>query len=71
MIPSSPRQIYWQLDLSTKNILILTMFDKYFTFFDEAPHVIIGDKVDEPYDDMLNKFSVFLTKKSISIETID
>jgi len=27
------------------------MVEKYFTFFDEAPHVIIGDKVDESCDD--------------------
>jgi hypothetical protein len=48
------------------------MAEKYFTFFDEAPHVIIGDEVDDScnVEDTLIKFSIFLPKKNISIETI-
>jgi hypothetical protein len=64
--------------LQQKNILILTMVEKYFTFFAEAPQVIIDDKVDESCDDKVDescddtliKFSIFLIKKT-SIERID
>jgi hypothetical protein len=48
------------------------MAEKYFTFFDEAPHVIIGDEVDDScgVDDTLIKFSIFLPKKTYQLRRL-